>query len=306
MISAVIFWGASTPAQSVNFTDALFLVVSAMTLAGLNTINLSTLNTFQQVMLFLLIFIGSAIFVSAFVVQVRKAAFEKRFRAVVSEKKKKPARARNESRSRLSLADVDESPQSGTRPGQSQDRTNEDGTLREEPLVHPSSPVADDSRAMSPAISFQPDSYLDKVRSHRSIYRENESVFSMQGVGARPTASLDVIRTDRHDDSVTLRERKGHYASSENVDDNSRDQFGGWIGRNSQFHGLTDKERERLGGYEYRAVQFLAWLVPVYFVLFQLLGCLGCSSWIAVNQPSTAEENGLDPWWVGAVCRPPR
>lgn len=31
-----------------QYTDALFLVVSAMTEAGLNTVNLSTLSTFQQ------------------------------------------------------------------------------------------------------------------------------------------------------------------------------------------------------------------------------------------------------------------
>lgn len=33
LVSAVIFWGASTPARSVSFNDSLFLVVSAMTLA---------------------------------------------------------------------------------------------------------------------------------------------------------------------------------------------------------------------------------------------------------------------------------
>jgi hypothetical protein len=280
-----------------------------MTLAGLNTVNLSTLNTFQQVMLFLLIFVGSAIFVSAFVVQVRKAAFEKRFRAVVSEKKNKPAQERHESRSRLSLAGADESQTSSARPLNEQVRSNqlrgrvdEDERHGREPAAPALSSTANDSRAMSPAISFEPETYLDKVRSHRSIYRENESVFSMQGVGARPTASLDVIRTSRPEDPDTLRERK-HFSSSEKDDDDAHNPFSGWIGRNSQFHGLTEKERERLGGYEYRAVQFLAWLVPVYFVLFQLLGCLGCASWIAVNQPSTAQGNGLDPWWVGAVSR---
>lgn len=32
LIFAIIFWGASTPARSVSFTDSLFLTVSAMTL----------------------------------------------------------------------------------------------------------------------------------------------------------------------------------------------------------------------------------------------------------------------------------
>lgn len=35
LISAIIFWGSSTPAKSVSFTDSLFLCVSAMTEAGM-------------------------------------------------------------------------------------------------------------------------------------------------------------------------------------------------------------------------------------------------------------------------------
>ena len=54
LLFSVIFWGSSRPSRSVSYTDSLFLVVSAMTLAGLNTINLSTINTFQQILLFLL------------------------------------------------------------------------------------------------------------------------------------------------------------------------------------------------------------------------------------------------------------
>ena len=43
-----------------------------MTEAGLNTVNLSELNTFQQFILFLLIMLGSAILVSIAVLQVRQ------------------------------------------------------------------------------------------------------------------------------------------------------------------------------------------------------------------------------------------
>lgn len=35
LISGMIFWGSSTPAKSVTFTDSLFLCVSAMTEAGM-------------------------------------------------------------------------------------------------------------------------------------------------------------------------------------------------------------------------------------------------------------------------------
>lgn len=61
LVTSAIFWGSSTPAHSVRYIDSLFLTVSAMTLAGLNTVNLSTLNTFQQILLFFLIMAGSTV-----------------------------------------------------------------------------------------------------------------------------------------------------------------------------------------------------------------------------------------------------
>src|SRR5215469_11715118 len=89
LVTAIIFWGSSTPPRSVRFVDSLFLTVSAMTEAGLNTINLSTLNTWQQIMLFLLIMLGSSIWVSAFVVHVRRKAFEARFREEIERERRR-------------------------------------------------------------------------------------------------------------------------------------------------------------------------------------------------------------------------
>lgn len=66
LVTSAIIWGSSTPAHSVRYIDALFLTVSAMTLAGLNTVNLSTLNTFQQILLLFLIMAGSTVRVSAY------------------------------------------------------------------------------------------------------------------------------------------------------------------------------------------------------------------------------------------------
>ena len=62
LAASLIFWGSSDPPKRVPYSDSLFLVVSAMTLAGLNTVSLSDLNTFQQSILFTLLLLGSAIF----------------------------------------------------------------------------------------------------------------------------------------------------------------------------------------------------------------------------------------------------
>ncbi|KAF4635529.1 hypothetical protein G7Y89_g2564 [Cudoniella acicularis] len=107
MVTSLIFWGASDPQFSISYTDSLFLVVSAMTEAGLNTVNLSLMTTFQQVILWFLIVIGSAIFVSVGTVLTRKRVFEKRFKSVV--RAQKVARSRRRSMSFTgSLASVRE------------------------------------------------------------------------------------------------------------------------------------------------------------------------------------------------------
>ncbi|KAJ5176979.1 Low-affinity potassium transport protein [Penicillium canariense] len=100
-ITSAIFWGTSSPAQSVRYIDSLYLTVSAMTLAGMNTVNLSTLNTFQQVLLFFLIMSGSAIWVSIAMVLVRKQAFERRFGEIV-----KAERLQRKARSQIGIGRV--------------------------------------------------------------------------------------------------------------------------------------------------------------------------------------------------------
>jgi hypothetical protein len=66
----------------------------------------------------------------------------------------------------------------------------------------------------------------------------------------------------------------------------------GYIGRNSQFLGLTEKERKELGGLEYDALCLLSWLVPSYFILFQLLGAIGCGLWLTTHRPNLTRQNG--------------
>lgn len=71
------------------------------------------------------------------------------------------------------------------------------------------------------------------------------------------------------------------------------------IGRNAQFHDLTAEERDHLGGTEYRALKVLSIVVPVYFFLWQLVGCIALGAWISTNQPDPANANAIAPWWNG-------
>ncbi|QIW97609.1 hypothetical protein AMS68_003127 [Peltaster fructicola] len=305
LVSAVVFWGASTPARSVTFVDSLFLCVSAMTGAGLNTINLSTTNTFQQFLLFALIMLGSAIWVSAFVVLIRRRAFETKFKIVVRRRRQTASRLRRFSRN----SKQDEKP---------------DGALliakhnmpaRDEPDVIPrdSKPPIEGSpdetprestppaRRGGPEMNNEPLDTTDVVfdSAHPGITFRGDTRFTHidQHITHRRRSSFLNLQDIRHNQSMAT-------STSSATSVSRRIEFfesaGGWISRNSEFHGLTVQERAKLGGYEYRAVSLLAWLVPAYYILWQLLEALGCAAWVARNQSDTALMNGLDPWWVGA------
>ena len=314
LISAVIFWGASTPAHSVRFIDALFLVVSAMTLSGLGTINLSTVNTFQQVLLFLLIMMGSAIFVSGFVVHVRKRAFEKKFRIVIErERRKDGTRKRTTCLQRgsgLELGDwrggeAGSGLQDVKVPAESPSghvvRSAANGifskmTVKEKSRVESAVVDDDGDETVPPAhLTFSQDTRFRVGSASEGSHRRRSRLSHNLNVDAADSTATDTLRP-----TISIA-HSAHSAEGDKNDPNRYlDTSEGWISRNSQFHGLTERERERLGGYEYRAVALLAWLVPAYSIMFQLLGCLGCGAWVAYNRPDTATANGINPWWVGA------
>jgi len=332
MLSSIIFWGASTPPRSVSYTDSLFLVVSAMTLAGLNTVNLSILNTFQQVLLFILIILGSAILVSIAVVHVRKKAFERRFKDIVEvERQKRRDRSsfsRRTSFSRsitwarpevdgvvargraivsekpstesLHQAAVDTAkataPGAGLSPSLSQqvppqgDRDGqEEGVAASKAIPAGRSMTIDTGLARR--ITFAPS---NTPRGERGSGR----LLSMQGIGARQSLLNHPMQSpvpiypsgQRKSQEITqspLPVTPAHHGLSEGI-----------IGRNSQFSSLSLAERERIGGVEYRAVTFLSVIVPLYFILWQLLGCIGLGGYLATKRPDATKVNGENPWHV--------
>ena len=318
LLSSVIFWGASTPKGSISYCDSLFLVVSAMTEAGLNTINLSQLNTFQQFILFLLILLGSAIWVSIAVVHVRRKAFERKFESIVEAGRQ---RRRDRSNSRLSLRRS----KSLGEPERDQDDAergraiiSEKHSLAEEPqgalselerhLPDQPPDAQDQVEILSiPGENKNPRSSLniDTGLARRITFaspssptraRQHARILSMQGVGARQNIYNHPKETPRpiypNMTPVTENDANGNGTTSHLGAPSS-----GSIGRNSTFAGLTLAERDRLGGVEYQAVTILAVLVPTYFVLWQLLGCIGLGAYVASKRADTAKVNAENPWY---------
>lgn len=73
----------------------------------------------------------------------------------------------------------------------------------------------------------------------------------------------------------------------------------GFFAYNSSVYGLSMTERQQLGGCEYSAILMLSMIVPLYWVMFQLLSALALGAWIQNNRPETTRANGINPFWVG-------
>ena len=333
LLTSIIFWGCNTETK-VSYTDSLFLCVSAMTEAGLNTVNLSTLNTAQQTILFLLIICGSAIFVSSWVLHIRKRAFEKKLGELAERRARHSLHlsrtftfSRTKSRRRNSVNGLESAIASGAVRGRiikDQEPKLDPDVFTGRPAVHgedalaiPALPIENtDGQSgivQSPVggtsghITFQ-----DSIRSpvtvgdtgflHKTLSKSHRP-FIAGGVGVRTMENHP-----RNSQPLNPRADVGYLPQSEEHTKSGRfatfedwvKSRGGLLGRNSQFHNLTEKERRKLGGIEYDAVSVLSVIVPLYFVLWQLLGAVGVGAYLQLNRPDIAYTNGLNPFWTGA------
>jgi hypothetical protein len=300
------------------------------------------MNTFQQWLLWMHILGGSAIFVSIFMIHVRKKAFENRFGALLKEqqqqRRKRRATLWDTSGQSFSIhKDPSFRPASSPDLGQPQ---NSNGSARDRPRIDTSrssgqagdmeiaveSPTANgasgtshtsqgetkdpnniepteiksnqsntDHIAFVQGTSFNPTNTMAQT----SRVKRRNSTFSFTGVGASPVeASFHRPFFSELNDSPPPRPSAGlglthNAAIPSHIGNLIRKEV---IGRNSEFHGLTLQEREQLGGVEYSAIQLLSWVVPTYFVLWQLLGCLAVGAWMNNYASDITGANGINAW----------
>ncbi|KAI4139963.1 MAG: hypothetical protein L6R39_006026 [Caloplaca ligustica] len=348
LLASLIFWGSSTPPKSISYTDSLFLAVSAMTMTGLNTVNLSEINTFQQFILFILLLLGSAITVSMVVVFVRLKAFERRFTAIVEEEKRKQ-KERGSLRRRMTFRS---NPMNRKATGLDTRNTS----LRGRPLngAPPAedgvngkdmesggkvSPILEDEEALERPVERGPltintNTNISATQAEKSdnisalpsgIGRKRAISFaqqpttpegpakiaplarilSMQGVGARHDLPNHPVRIARPETFLSpVEEHRDKVDKAKLSDLIHHFSIPGMIGRNSNFSNLSIADRERLGGVEYRTLELLAIVVPLYFVAWNFLGAIGMGAWVANEGRNLTEVNGLNPWYARTVPSP--
>jgi hypothetical protein len=304
LVTSLIFWGSSNPARSISYTDSLFLVVSAMTEAGLNTVNLSQMTTWQQILLFLLIIFGSSIWVSIWTVVARKHVFEKRFEDIVRAERRRranrpltaaslPRLQRLLSFRRLSTIALPQSPPvvpGGDRP---EPKDSPPAATQAGPDLPASGGAPVDGHGIDATLAASRASFERPVTPARIVFVDTPHPNAGASTGAQlHQDETQSIRRNRNGGDVTGEHEKEEF-------DIRRLLARKAVGRNAHFHGLTIEERERLGGCEYQALRVLSVIVPLYFVLWQLLGCLALGAWINNNQPDPPLRNGINPWWLG-------
>ncbi|OAA62490.1 Cation transporter [Niveomyces insectorum RCEF 264] len=301
LVASVVFWGSSEPAFSISYTDSLFLVVSAMTEAGLNTVNLSQMTTWQQILLFLLIIFGSSIWVSIWTVAFRKHVFEQRFNTIIEAERVRRLR-RLSATAHTNLAapvfwrrllgccslPAFRTPAAGVTTNRSEENTN-----RSSPVAGQNVPRQPDTggitRSSPPPtghITFADALHIDAMSS---AYEQTEKMPVRRAPAVPSTAAT--MQNDKADD--------GKHLDNDTAGSAALLLTRRTVGRNAQFHGLTREEREQLGGCEYRALKLLSVVVPLYFLLWQLLGCIALGAWIHNHMGSVATANGINPWWLG-------
>ncbi|RHZ47891.1 uncharacterized protein CDV56_105373 [Aspergillus thermomutatus] len=331
LVSSLILWGAAHPLGSLRYIDALYLAVSAMTLAGLNAVNLSTLNTFQQLLLFFLIILGSVIWVSIAVLWVRRRAFEQRFSDIIREQRLQRRSTRGSLRSGPSLSlsrslrrrettlDSPNMRPVQTDSPQAPDRNDVSRQISSSSLRQPGGRVADRPVASAAGVEAPQPSREDAEDT--SLDRKSSDTPSSANLNDREEymrlAFASDVQPPREQSSSTyprprlLPPYTNYRQSSEPADPGLiREEdptssvheplaFLRHVGRNSTFPALTEEEREKLGGVEYRAVCLLTVIVPIYLVSWQFLGGLAVGAYVARNKSTVTETNGLDPWWAG-------
>lgn len=309
LLTSVIFWGSSNPAHSISYTDSLFLTVSAMTEAGLNTVNLSEMTTWQQVILFLLILFGGAIWVSIWTVLFRLHVFESRFQDIVKAEK---ARRTGSSLSlgffrTFTTGRANTTTQQGDRilVGMGS-KVKSNGSIRGAdvgPTEVPNRRSSTSLPARAETTEAGSDERVDGHESHDTLPPPHARITfaddppPLGGRDARTTAS--VYASDGRPRRRNVEDHEPKDSEPGTVNANMHRILTNKAGRNSQFHDLTTEEREQLGGYEYRALKLLSIVVPLYFALWQFLGCISLGAWIAYNKSEVTTSNGLNPWWTG-------
>ncbi|MCJ1381680.1 hypothetical protein MMC17_004791 [Xylographa soralifera] len=282
LLSSVIVYGSGVNGNSndeeasfyLTYVDALFLCTSAMTSTGLNTVNLGAITTFQQAVLFILIFIGNVVTISVVTVAIRRHYYRVYMKDFLNHSKA----------GRQIVDDIDRQPNGQTSSSHVEEgRTT--GSYRQE--------ESDGTRRSTEMRERKPAPSQNQL-GQTSSYRPYET-----GHGGFPypweISSIRNLRSRYRTSGSATPGKSHHYLS-----------FQPSVDHKGRFHSLNEAEREELGGVEYRALSLLLWLLPAYIIFWLALPMVILIPYSYVQSVQTILQ-GSQPgnlssgWWATSV-----
>ncbi|RPB00540.1 hypothetical protein L873DRAFT_1835026 [Choiromyces venosus 120613-1] len=310
----------------VPFVDAIFFSSGSATQSGLNTIDLNKINTFQQIVTYLLPFVSSTIFMHTLIVFVRIHFFEKRFEHIVEEAKKSSQFQRTVSAARRSRDNVrDGNVENGIMVLRAADGSALPTRTTETTQTPPNNETEDTPHSPEPPTGGRIVWDVPASRSAHQTAEEKAHYYdtSRSTAGAVHRSSIDSINEITDAGDVTRVEtgpassRRPRGLSRENSLSRSRSRlsfrksidsplapylsYTPSIGRNSRFYDLTEEQRNELGGIEYRSLKTLAWILIGYYVVFQVLGVIVLVPYImrSFKYGKVVNDFGVNKvWWA--------
>ncbi|KAF4168052.1 hypothetical protein CNMCM6936_003647 [Aspergillus lentulus] len=299
------------PYGNLRAIDAFFFGASASTESGLNTVDVNLLKTYQQVYIYVTPIISNLGFVNIIVVIVRLRWFEKRLKEVaptfLRQRRKDDAEARADSTSKKATASdapTTEKQDSFRTESQSPPLRNPDSRFpshsitfaedvhdasrdrplyvpppwqrdRGQPIVEVDDELSDCERTKSADAQIHPGTSRRRFKLARTntLERVASTMFVLGPSASHPPRTQTQPLEPSLSQQLDLPELSSHAT----------------IGRNSQFHNLTDEDREMLGGIEYRSLKLLLKIVTGYFFGLHLFGAICLVGWIQHADPKYRE-----------------
>ncbi|KAF4160491.1 hypothetical protein CNMCM6936_003925 [Aspergillus lentulus] len=264
----------------VSYIDALLLASGAATQTGLNPIDLNQLNVLQQLILWIVAMVTNVIFVNSFLVCIRLYWFRKRLRRVVNETKvlslmrKRKAEETEFGRENSNLVVSDIFQEHDSLPQPLLDGISDNGQKLFSTRYHVMKQIAPVSTSLH--VTFHEVEH--QARHHRRSFTSTgpyQAVTEIRRLLARP----------RNDAGHSI-----SYLPSLM-----------WQPSIASYSDWDERQKDQLGGIEYRALKTLRMILMCYFILFHILGILLLVSWIwltpAFGQSVTV--NGVNTFWWG-------
>ncbi|GFF32633.1 low-affinity potassium transport protein [Aspergillus udagawae] len=264
----------------VSYIDALLLASGAATQTGLNPIDLNRLHVLQQLILWIFAMVTNVIFVNSLLVCTRLYWFRKRLRRAVNEakllslmrKKKAEETELGQEDSYHVVSDVLQEYESLTQPLLGRD--GENGQKQFSTRYHVMKQIAPVSTGLH--VTFHEVEH--EARHHPQSFT---STGPYQVVSERPY----LLARPRNDAGPSV-----SYLPSLM-----------WQPSIASYSDWDERQKDQLGGIEYRALKTLLMILMCYFILFHILGILLLTLWIWLTPEfgQSVTVDGVNPFWWG-------